>query len=86
MRIAYLADPRSSNGMYRGILPMTGLQGLRDHDVRRLFTSDAQPVNAPLEGVDVVFIHRYCDPRAQWLVQAAQEAGAAVIWLSLIHI
>lgn len=80
MRIAYLADPRSTNGKYRGIFPMTGLEGLRDHDVRRLFTDDAKPANAPLDDVEVLYIHRYCDKRVQWLVQWAQEAGAAVVW------
>jgi glycosyltransferase involved in cell wall biosynthesis len=80
MRIAYRADPRSSNGMYRGLMPMTALAGLRGHEVRRLFTDDARPLNAPLDGVEVLFIHRYCDPHALEMARRAQAAGAAVIW------
>jgi hypothetical protein len=80
MRIAYLADPTSINGIYRATLPMTGLERLRGHDVRRLFTDDAQPLAQPLDDVEVVFIHRYCDRRTQKLVQEAHAAGAAVLW------
>ncbi|MBS1869459.1 MAG: hypothetical protein JSS99_07320 [Actinobacteria bacterium] len=80
MRIAYRADPKSSNGLYRGLLPMTALGGLRGHDVRRLFTDDARPLEARLDGVDVVLIHRYCNPPALELARRAQEAGAAVMW------
>ena len=66
--------------MYRGLAPMTALAGLRGHEVLRLFTDDARPLEAPLDGVEVVFVHRYCDPAAQQLVQYAQAAGAAVMW------
>jgi glycosyltransferase involved in cell wall biosynthesis len=80
MRIAYRADPRSSNGKYRGLMPMTALAGFRGHEVRRLFTDDARPIEAQLDGVDVVFIHRYCAPHALELARRAQKAGAAIMW------
>ncbi len=51
-----------------------------EHSVRRLFTDDARPLAAELRDVDVLFIHRYCDPRAQQLVIDAKAAGAAVVW------
>ncbi len=80
MRIAYLADPNSPNGMYRGIAPMTGLGHYRGHVVRRLFTDDARPLAARVDDVDALFVHRYCEPRAQRLARAASAAGAAVVW------
>jgi hypothetical protein len=58
MRIAYLADPMSSNGIYRGVVPMTALAGYRGHEVRRLFDEHAKPVDAPVRDVDVLFVHR----------------------------
>jgi glycosyltransferase involved in cell wall biosynthesis len=80
MRIAYLADPRSRNGIYRGIAPMAALQRWRGHRVQRLFNDDAEPRSAELRGVDVLFVHRYCNPHAQQLVSAAKAAGVPVVW------
>jgi hypothetical protein len=79
MRVAYLADPTSINGLYRGVLPMAALAA-RGHAVRRLFTDDARPLRAPVNDVDVLYVHRYCDPRAQQLVAEAEAAGTAVLW------
>jgi glycosyltransferase involved in cell wall biosynthesis len=79
MRIAYRADPTSINGLYRGMLPMTAL-AQRGHQVQPLFAADSRPLSAPLNGVDVVFVHRYCDPHALQLVEEAKRAGAAVVW------
>jgi glycosyltransferase involved in cell wall biosynthesis len=80
MRIAYRAHPSSPNAMYRAHAPMAALAGLRGHDVIRLFGDDERPIAAPLDGVDVVYVHRYSDPAAQELARYAQDAGAAVLW------
>jgi hypothetical protein len=80
MRIAYLADPTSVGGLYRGMIPMTALAAFRGHAVRKLFSDDAKPLHAPLDDVDVLFVHRYCDERALRLAEEAKAAGAAVVW------
>lgn len=80
MRIAYLVDPTSPNGRYRGVFPMTALGHYRGHAVRKLFDDDAQPVPGRVDDVDLLFIHRYSDSRAQQLARDAHAAGAAVVW------
>jgi glycosyltransferase involved in cell wall biosynthesis len=80
MRIAYLADPTSGGGFYRGIAPMTALAHCHGHQVRRLFTDDARPASARLDDVEVLYIHRYVDERVQQLVQEAKAHGVAVVW------
>jgi glycosyltransferase involved in cell wall biosynthesis len=80
MRIAYLAEPESGNGFYRGRGPMTALEQLRGHDVRRLPTEDGPPPLAGVRDVDVLHIHRFADERAQQLVREAKAHGAAVVW------
>jgi glycosyltransferase involved in cell wall biosynthesis len=80
MRIAYLADPISGGGFYRGIAPMTALAHCHGHEVVRCFTDDARPAAVKLAGADVLMIHRYVDDRVQRLVQDAKAAGLAVVW------
>lgn len=79
MRIAFLADPATNNGFYRGTGPMVVLDAL-GHRIVRL---SEDPPRTPLERVrdiDVLFIHRYCDGHALALARAARAAGAAVVW------
>jgi glycosyltransferase involved in cell wall biosynthesis len=80
MRIAYLADPKSGGGFYRGVAPMTALAVCHGHEVVRCFTDDARPAAVKLAGADVLLIHRYVDDRVQRLVQEAKAAGLAVVW------
>jgi glycosyltransferase involved in cell wall biosynthesis len=80
MRIAYLADSTTGNGFYRATGPMTALEQVRGHQVRRLPTEQAAPPLAAVRDVDVLFIHRYADERAQRLVREAKAAGAAIAW------
>jgi glycosyltransferase involved in cell wall biosynthesis len=80
MRIAYLAEHDSGNGFYRGIGPMTALKQLRGHQVRALSLDDARPPVADVRNVDVLFVHRFADERAQRLVREAKSGGAAIVW------
>lgn len=80
MRIAYLARRDTGNGFYRATGPMTALQQLRGHQVRRLSADDGAPPLAAVRDVDVLFIHRFADERAQKLAREAKAAGAAVVW------
>jgi glycosyltransferase involved in cell wall biosynthesis len=80
VRIAYLADPISGNGFYRGIGPMTALRHVQGHAVQRLFTDEARPLEADISDIDVLYVHRYCNEHAQQLVSRAKAAGAAVVW------
>jgi glycosyltransferase involved in cell wall biosynthesis len=80
MRIAYLADPTSGGGFYRGVAPMTTLAHRHGHELLRCFTDDARPAAVRLDGADVLMIHRYVDDRVQRLVQEAKAAGLAVVW------
>jgi glycosyltransferase involved in cell wall biosynthesis len=80
MRIAYLAETNSGNGFYRGIGPMTALAQVRGHQVQRLSVDDAHPPLADVRNVDVLFVHRFSDERAQKLVREAKANGAAVVW------
>jgi glycosyltransferase involved in cell wall biosynthesis len=80
MRIAYLASPDTGNGFYRATGPMTALEQLHGHRVRRLSTDESTPPLAAVRDVDVLFIHRFADERAQKLVREAKTAGAAVVW------
>ncbi|MDW5593519.1 glycosyltransferase [Conexibacter stalactiti] len=79
MRIAYLADPGTGNGFYRGIAPMMVL-GLRGHRMTRLSTDERRPPLGQMTGIDVLHLHRYCDDRALALARAAKAGGAAVVW------
>ncbi|MGB2711011.1 MAG: glycosyltransferase, partial [Conexibacter sp.] len=80
MRIAYLAEPDSGNGFYRGIGPMTALEQCRGHSVRRLSTDEDRPPLADVRNVDVLHVHRYCDERALRLIREAKAHGAALVW------
>ena len=80
MRIAYLADPRTGNGFYRGIGPMTALRQVRGHDVVEVAINAGNPSLAAVRGVDVLHIHRYGEDGAVRLARAAKEQGAAVVW------
>lgn len=82
MKIAYLADTRSINGLYRGFIPMKALLETGRHTVIDLFDDRAgRPRDDhPLDGVDVLVVHRFAEPWALELVQRANAAGAAVVW------
>jgi glycosyltransferase involved in cell wall biosynthesis len=80
VRIAYLAEQGTGNGFYRGTGPMTAMEQLRGHRVRRLSLDDAQPPIADVRDVDLLFVHRFSDERAQKLVREAKAHGAAVVW------
>jgi glycosyltransferase involved in cell wall biosynthesis len=79
MRIAYLADPTTGNGYYRGTGPMTAL-ARRGHEVRRLSPDTKDPPVGAVHGVDVLLVHRYMEPWTLRLVEVAKESGAAVVW------
>jgi len=80
MRIAYLADPRTGNGFYRGIGPMTALAQVRGHEVTAVPINGGSPSPATVRGVDVLFVHRYAEPGAVSLAREAKAHGAAVAW------
>ena len=80
MRIAFLASTDTGNGFYRATGPMTALQQLRGHHVRRLPADESAVPAEVVRDVDVLFIHRFVDGRTQKLVRAAKEAGTAVVW------
>lgn len=80
MRIAYVADPRTGNGFYRGIAPMTALQQLRGHDVRALSLQQGAAPLGPVRDIDVLHLHRYSEEAAVRLAREAKTHGAAVVW------
>ncbi len=80
MRIAYVADPGSGNGFYRGIGPMTALAQCRGHQVRPVSINDGDPSLTAVRDVDVLHIHRYAEPGAVGLAREAKARGAAVVW------
>jgi glycosyltransferase involved in cell wall biosynthesis len=80
MRIAYVADPGSGNGFYRGTGPMTALAQLRGHDVRAVPINEGAPPLAAVRDVDVLHVHRYSEDGAVGLARAAKAHGAAVVW------
>jgi glycosyltransferase involved in cell wall biosynthesis len=80
MRIAYVADPTTGNGFYRGIGPMTALEQVRGHQVRRLTLDGGPPPLAGVRDVDVLHIHRYGEDGAVRLAREAKAHGAAVVW------
>jgi glycosyltransferase involved in cell wall biosynthesis len=79
MRIAYLADPTTGNGFYRGTGPMRALAH-RGHEVRKLPPDTKDPPVAMLRGADVLHIHRYMEEWTLRLVEVAKQLGAAVVW------
>jgi glycosyltransferase involved in cell wall biosynthesis len=80
MRIAYVADPRTGNGFYRGIGPMTALQQCRGHQVREVPINEGDPSLAAVRDVDVLHIHRYAEEGVIGLARAAKAHGAAIVW------
>jgi glycosyltransferase involved in cell wall biosynthesis len=80
MRIAYVADPRTGNGFYRGIGPMTALAQVRGHDVREVPINAGDPQLAAVHDVDVLHIHRYGEDGAVRLAREAKAHGAALVW------
>lgn len=80
MRIAYLADPSSANSLYRAHIPMSAVERDGRHVVRALLSPGGQALRVPMQEVDLLYVHRYCDRRAQQLIQEAKQAGAAVMW------
>ena len=80
MRIAYVADPRTGNGFYRGIGPMTALQQCRGHQVRGVPINAGDPSLAAVRDIDVLHIHRYAEEGVLGLAREAKAHGAAVVW------
>jgi hypothetical protein len=80
MRIAFVADPKSGNGFYRGTAPMTALAQVRGHDVRAVSINQGDPPLAAVRDVDVLHIHRYGEDGAVGLAREAKARGAAVVW------
>lgn len=80
MRIAFAADPRTGNGFYRGVGPMTALAQVRGHQVTPVSLEGGDPQLAAVRGVDVLHIHRYGEPGAVRLAREAKAQGAAVVW------
>jgi glycosyltransferase involved in cell wall biosynthesis len=80
MRIAYVADPRSGNGFYRGIGPMSALAQLRGHQVVPLRLGGGPPPLAAVHEIDVLHMHRYGEEGAVRLAREAKAHGAAVAW------
>jgi glycosyltransferase involved in cell wall biosynthesis len=80
MRIAYVADPSTGNGFYRGTGPMMALRQWRGHQVREVPINDGSPSLAAVHAVDVLHIHRYAEPGAVGLAREAKAHGAAVVW------
>ncbi len=80
MRIAYVADPSTGNGFYRGTGPMTALGQFRGHDVHVVPINGGDPPLAAVRGIDVLLVHRYSEPGAVGLARAAKAHGAAVVW------
>jgi hypothetical protein len=80
MRIAYVADPRSGNGFYRGTGPMTALEQCRGHRVVRVPINEGQPSLAAVHGVDALHVHRYAEEGVLRLAREAKAHGAAVVW------
>ncbi len=80
MRIAYVADPRTGNGFYRGIGPMTALKQCRGHQVQAVSINEGSPSLAAVQDVDVLHVHRYAEDGAVGLARAAKAHGAAVVW------
>jgi len=76
MHVAYLADETKANGRYRGYEPMMALAEKPGFNVRRLRDDE---MRCPA-GLDALFIHRYCEGRAQGLARDAKARGTAVIW------
>jgi glycosyl transferase family 4 len=79
MRIAFLADPTTGNGFYRGTGPMSAL-AQRGHHVRRLSAEAKDPPVAAVRDIDVLHIHRYMEEWTLRLAEVAKERGAAVVW------
>jgi hypothetical protein len=80
MRIAFLAEPTSGNGFYRGIGPMAALAE-RGHRTRAVPIMREAPLPPDLlDDLDVLHIHRFLEPRALRLAREARVRGAAVVW------
>ncbi len=79
MRIAFLANPESPGGWYRGIGPMVALSQ-RGHEIRQVIGLRDQFFAERVRGCDVLHVYREHDDRALQLMQYAKEASIAVVW------
>lgn len=79
MRIAFLCNPESPGGWYRGIGPMVAL-ARRGHEVRQVIGLGENFWAERVPGCDVLHLYREHDDRALALVKYAKEAGIAVVW------
>ncbi|MBS1868413.1 MAG: hypothetical protein JSS99_02010 [Actinobacteria bacterium] len=81
MRIAFLAEPASGNGFYRGVAPMTALAEQRGHQVLALPTGEGTALPPGiLRELDVLHIHRFREPRATQIAREAKANGVALTW------
>lgn len=79
MKVAFVANPESPNGWYRGIGPMVALKA-RGHDVRQVWRPGDIFRPEVVDGCDVLHIHRASDRRAMDLARRAKAAGALLVW------
>jgi len=79
VKIVFLANQKTANGLYRAVLPMTGLVQ-HGHDVRAVVPKAKGPLGQHVAGADVLLVHRYCDTPTQRLMRYARERGIAVVW------
>lgn len=79
MRIAFVADPHSPNGWYRGIGPMVALAA-RGHEIRQLVRPGGVFRPQLLDGADLLHVHRHSDDETVALVRRAKAAGIPFVW------
>jgi glycosyltransferase involved in cell wall biosynthesis len=79
MRIAFIADPVSPNGWYRGIGPMVALEE-RGHEARQIQGLGGEFRAELARDCDVLHIHRDAEEQTLGLVRWAKQAGLPVIY------
>jgi len=79
MRVAFLANQRSANGLYRAVLPLTAL-GRDGHQLQAIAPRARAPLGQQLAGADALLVHRFCDTGVHRLMRYAREHGIAVVW------
>jgi glycosyltransferase involved in cell wall biosynthesis len=79
MRIAFIADPVSPNGWYRGIGPMVAL-GERGHEVRQVQGVGGEFRAELVRDCDVLHVHRESEERTLGVVRYAKQAGIPVVY------
>jgi glycosyltransferase involved in cell wall biosynthesis len=79
VRIAYLVNGRSANGLYRTLWPMGVLE--REHDVLRLEPrGHITRYAGKMREIDVLCVHRYSDVAVVRLMAEVKAHGGIVTW------